>query len=138
MSEQNQSSQEKSHEASPAKLERARKKGDLPRSQDLQTAMAYLGFCVVVLLMGGWSAVSMAEVLTAFLARPGLGGLAELVEGSGRTMRTIRRGVAFSLAYNLVGGALAMAGLIHPLAAAVLMPASSLTVVLVAWKSRSF
>ena len=70
MSEQNQSSQEKSHEASPTKLEQARKKGDLPRSQDLQTAMAYLGFSAVVLLMGGWVAVSLGETLMTFLARP--------------------------------------------------------------------
>ena len=70
MSEQNQSSQEKSHEASPTKLERARKKGDLPRSQDLQTAFAYLGFCIIVLLMGGWAAASLGETLMPFLARP--------------------------------------------------------------------
>jgi cation transport ATPase len=31
-----------------------------------------------------------------------------------------------------------MAGLLNPLIAALLMPASSLTVVLLAWRSRSF
>ena len=70
MSDQNQSSQEKSHEASTTKLERARKKGDLPRSQDLQTAFAYLGFSTIVLLMGGWIAVSLGETLMNFLSRP--------------------------------------------------------------------
>ena len=70
MSAENKSSQEKSHEATPAKLERARKKGDIARSQDLQTAAAYLGFCVVVLLSGSWAAASLGETLMKFLSRP--------------------------------------------------------------------
>ena len=98
MSEQNQSSQEKSHEASPTKLERARKKGDLPRSQDLQTAAAYLGFCTVVLLMGGWIAVSLGETLMNFLTRP-----AELASlfNSGAT-----QAIALQV-FGLIGGAIA-------------------------------
>ncbi len=98
MSEQNQSSQEKSHEASPTKLERARKKGDLPRSQDVQTAAAYLGFSMVVLLMGGWIAVSVGEVLMNFLSRP-----AELASlfTSGASSAVALQGV------GLVGGAIA-------------------------------
>ena len=43
-----------------------------------------------------------------------------------------------SLLYNVVGAALAMAGWIHPLAAAVLMPLSSLTVITISLKARSF
>lgn len=70
MSGENNSSQEKSHEATPAKLERARKKGDMARSQDLQTASAYLGFCVVVLLSGSWAAAFLGETLMKFLSRP--------------------------------------------------------------------
>jgi cation transport ATPase len=61
-----------------------------------------------------------------------------LVEGAGRTMTVIRRNIAFSLAYNLVGVALAMTGHIDPLVATVLMPISSLTVVLASWRSRTF
>lgn len=70
MSDQDQSSQEKSHDASPTKLERARKKGDLPRSPDLQAAAAYLGFGTIVLLMGGWIAIQLGETLMVFLSRP--------------------------------------------------------------------
>ena len=74
MSEQ-QSGQEKTHEASSQKLERARRKGELVRSQDAQTAAAYLGLSLAVLGLGSWSALYLGETLMAFLSRP-----AELVE----------------------------------------------------------
>jgi Cu2+-exporting ATPase len=61
-----------------------------------------------------------------------------LVEGAERTLRVIRRNIAFSLVYNAVAAALAVAGLINPLVAAVLMPASSLTVILASWLGRTF
>ena len=44
--------------------------------------------------------------------------------------RTIRRNIGFSLAYNAVGISLAALGWLHPVAAALLMLASSLTVIL--------
>ena len=73
-----------------------------------------------------------------FVARPGLGALPELLAGSERTLGVIRRNIAFSLVYNAVGAALAMSGRIDPLLAAVLMPLSSLTVVLASWRGRTF
>ena len=50
MSDQSESSQEKTHEATPQKLERARKKGDVARSLDMQTAAAYLGLTTTIFL----------------------------------------------------------------------------------------
>ena len=41
----------------------------------------------------------------------------------------IRRNLVFSLLYNLAGVGLAMAGLLDPIGAAILMPLSSLTVI---------
>ena len=73
-----------------------------------------------------------------YLARPGLTPLVELTDGARRTMRVIRRNIAFSLCYNVLGAGMAIAGLLTPLIAAVLMPASSLTVVLGSWYGRSF
>jgi Cu2+-exporting ATPase len=73
-----------------------------------------------------------------FLARPGLDGLLALTDGARRTMHVVRRNIAFSLVYNLAGAALAMTGVINPLIAALLMPASSLTVVIASWRSRTF
>jgi Cu2+-exporting ATPase len=84
---------------------------------------------------GAEACLSSADV---FLARPGLGSLVTLVEGAERTLGVIRRNIAFSLLYNVAGAALAVTGVINPLIAAVLMPASSLTVILASWLSRTF
>ncbi|MEO7965326.1 MAG: hypothetical protein ABIT38_15570 [Gemmatimonadaceae bacterium] len=50
----------------------------------------------------------------------------------------IRRNIAFSLLYNVVGVGLAVTGTITPLFAAIMMPLSSLTVVLGSWCSQTF
>ena len=47
-------------------------------------------------------------------------------------------GLALSLGYNVVGVALAMAGRLSPLTAAILMPLSSLSVVSLALYGKSF
>jgi Cu2+-exporting ATPase len=73
-----------------------------------------------------------------YLTRPGLSALVELTEGSRRTMRVIRRNIAFSIGYNLIGAGMAVAGLLTPLIAAVLMPTSSITVVLGSWYGYTF
>ena len=84
---------------------------------------------------GAEASLATADV---YLNSPGLTPLVRLVEGSERTMRVIRRNMAFSLSYNAVAVVLAIAGVLNPLVAAILMPASSLTVVLVSWRSRTF
>lgn len=73
-----------------------------------------------------------------FLADAGARDLVELMTGAARTLAVIRRGILFSLAYNVVGVSLAMTGLLNPLVAAVLMPLSSLTVVTNAYRSKTF
>lgn len=84
---------------------------------------------------GAEASLAAADV---YLIRPGLEPLAELIGGAARTLRVIRRNIGFSLAYNLVGVALAVTGTINPLIAAILMPASSITVVIASWRSRTF
>jgi cation transport ATPase len=56
--------------------------------------------------------------------------LPEAIEIARAARRTIRRNIGFSLAYNAVGITLAALGWLHPVAAALLMLASSLTVIL--------
>jgi len=73
-----------------------------------------------------------------YLTRPGLSPLVQLIDGTRRTTRVIKRNIAFSVAYNLLGAGLAVAGLLTPLVAAVLMPASSITVILGSWLGRTF
>jgi Cu2+-exporting ATPase len=84
---------------------------------------------------GAEATLAVADV---FLGRPGLHPLVELLDGSRRTMRVIRRNVAFSLAYNVVAISLAVAGLMHPLVAAILMPLSSITVVVSSYRAKTF
>jgi len=62
--------QEKSHDASPRRLEKAREEGDAPRSQDTQTLAAYLGFALAVLLAGNWAVERLGVAMTALLAAP--------------------------------------------------------------------
>ena len=84
---------------------------------------------------GAEAALTAADV---FVVRPGVGRLAELLDGARRTMRVVRRNLVFSLGYNVVGVTLAMTGVLNPLMAAILMPLSSLTVILSSYRARTF
>jgi len=84
---------------------------------------------------GAEACLAAADV---FIAREGVAPLAELADGARRAMNVIRLNIAISIVYNLVGAGLAVAGRIDPLVAAILMPWSSLTVVLISWRSRTF
>ncbi len=81
-----------------------------------------------------------ASLATADIAmtRDGLAALVALDDGARRSMRLIRLNMAWALAYNLVGVSLAMTGHVTPLVAAIMMPVSSLTVVLCSWFGRTF
>ena len=67
----------KTEEATPRKLEDARKKGDVAKSMDVGSAASLMGAAAVVLGGGGFFATSMAEQLLPFIAAPHtmLGGL---------------------------------------------------------------
>jgi Cu2+-exporting ATPase len=84
---------------------------------------------------GAEACLSAADVFTT---RPGLEAVALAALGSKRTMRVIRLGIALSLAYNVIGVALAVTGKLDPLLAAILMPISSITVVTAALRARTF
>jgi Cu2+-exporting ATPase len=84
---------------------------------------------------GAEAALAAADV---FVTRPGVAPVVELLDGARRTMRVVRRNLAISLVYNVAGVSLAMAGLLDPLIAAVLMPLSSLTVIMSSYQARSF
>jgi len=80
-----------------------------------------------------------------FLATPGLSPIANLIIVSSETMKLIKRNLIISLLYNGLSVAAAFMGLITPLTAAIIMPISSLTVLVstligtkklrIAWKS---
>ncbi|MGF1500270.1 MAG: flagellar biosynthesis protein FlhB [Paracoccaceae bacterium] len=62
--------QEKSHDATPRRLEKAREQGDLPRSQDAQTLAGYLGFAGAVLIGGAFALETLGATLRTAVARP--------------------------------------------------------------------
>jgi Cu2+-exporting ATPase len=98
---------------------------------------AALSAATVGVAVHGGAEASLAAA-DVFIRRPGLEPLVSLFDGARRTVGVIRRNIVVSLFYNLITGSLAMAGLINPLIAAVLMPLSSLTVVTLSYRSRTF
>tara|TARA_R110002051_G_scaffold2894_2_gene15196 strand:- start:1580 stop:2662 length:1083 start_codon:yes stop_codon:yes gene_type:complete len=60
----------KTEEATPRKLEDARKKGDVAKSPDVASAMSLMGAAAVIILGGGWFLPRMAEDLLPFIAAP--------------------------------------------------------------------
>jgi Cu2+-exporting ATPase len=78
------------------------------------------------------------HVADVCLAASGMRPLERFLAGARSTMRAIRVNLAVSLGYNLAGGALAFLGLVNPLVAAVLMPLSGLTVLVLALRIPSF
>lgn len=67
----------------------------------------------------------------AYLLRNDLTSVIDLIAHSITTRNAVYRTIAFSVVYNLTAGVFALLGYINPLIAAVLMPASSLLLVLI-------
>jgi len=120
-----------------AEVERAAASGRVVMVGDGVNDAAAMARATVGVAVRGGAEASLAAA-DIYLARPGLAPLAELVAGAERTVRVIRRNVALSLAYNIGAAVLAMGGWITPLVAAILMPLSSVTVVLASWRGRTF
>jgi len=93
-------------------------------------AAALAAATVGIAVHGGSEASSIAADVR--LTKHGLMPLLELLRGSRRTMGAVYGALAASLAYNLISSSLAVTGLIHPMIAAILMPLSSFTVLMIA------
>lgn len=91
---------------------------------------------VGVAIRGGAEASLAAAPV--YLADGRLSGLPILIDASRKTIGVIHRNFAASLTYNAIAVGLAMAGLINPLVAAIMMPISSLTVLSMTLASRTF
>lgn len=109
----------KTEEATPRKLDEARKKGDVAKSADLAQALSFAGAAAVLLATGGWFANSMALQLLPFIAEPHamLGGL-EAGAGVEIGARAVWAMVPFLVAVMVasiiggVGGNVAQSGLV--------------------------
>jgi len=78
------------------------------------------------------------EAADVYLRSPSITAIATTMAGARATLATIRRNLKFSLVYNVAAGTLAVTGVIHPLIAAVVMPLSSLTVLVSSLRSTAF
>jgi flagellar biosynthetic protein FlhB len=107
----------KTEEATPRKLEEARKKGDVAKSPDVAAAMSLAGATAVLLIGGGYFSRQMAEDMLPFLAEPHamIGGL-QAGAGVEIGMRAVWAVAPFLAALMLavivggVGGNLAQSG----------------------------
>ena len=98
---------------------------------------AALAAATVGVAVHGGAEASLAAA-DVYIGRPGLMRIVDLIEGARRTMRAIKINMAVSITYNAVAVSLAMVGVLNPLIAAVLMPMSSLSVVALSVRSRTF
>jgi len=123
------------------KLEHVRRAMDSGKSvvmvgDGVNDAAALASATVGVAVEGG--AEASLQAADVYLRRPGLAPMLELLDGSGRAMGVIRRNLLASLGYNVLAGGLAIAGFVSPLVAAILMPISSLTILTMSFRSRTF
>jgi len=91
-------------------------------------ALAMKAAGISIGVTGGMKAT--LEVADIFIASGEIEDLRELFSAASVMNSVVRRNLIFSVFYNLIGGALALSGIMNPLIAALLMPASSMTVVL--------
>jgi Cu2+-exporting ATPase len=82
---------------------------------------------------GSEATLAAADV---FFSKPGTLALLGLLALSRSTLRRIRLNLGISLTYNVIAAALAAAGVISPLLAAILMPLSSLGVIANSYRGR--
>lgn len=78
------------------------------------------------------------QAAPVYLSQPNLALIPQLIQGAEKTTSVIKRNLIVSLGYNVIAASLALGGLINPLIAAILMPLSSLSVLVLSFMNRSF
>lgn len=70
MSEESEGGGEKTHDPTPQRLTEARRRGDIPRSADLNVAATYLGLLAAVMTLGAYALEHAGSVLMYFIDQP--------------------------------------------------------------------
>jgi cation transport ATPase len=83
-------------------------------------------------------AEQVLRVASVFVISGELTRVADFIKACYRLARTLKGTFIFSVLYNLIAGLAALGGLISPLAAAIIMPISSFTVIAIALLSNPF
>jgi flagellar biosynthesis protein FlhB len=107
---EDQDASDKEHEPSQKKLDDARKKGEIPRSNDLISAGSYVGFLLAGLTVGGGALIKAGETASVLLGQSDRLST-QLLQGAGNSMMGI---------FGSLAGALAVFFLL-PVVAALLM-----------------
>jgi Cu2+-exporting ATPase len=124
-------------EAKLARVRAERERGPVVMVGDGVNDAAAIAAATCGIAVSGAADIAI-EAADVYLRTPSIGAIVDTVEGARDTLATIKRSLAISLGYNVTAAALAVSGLIHPLIAALLMPASSLTVLASSLRSRAF
>ena len=83
------SSQEKSFDATETKIRKSREKGDTPQSTEANTLMLYVGVATAIILAGGYGATTILSGLTTLFAYPDLIGQDILLSNDGSAFKDV-------------------------------------------------
>lgn len=83
------SSQEKSFDATETKIRKSREKGDTPQSTEANTLMLYIGIALAISLAGSFSAMSIFSALSTLLAYPDKIGIDLLLSQDGMALKDV-------------------------------------------------
>ncbi|MEO1291308.1 MAG: EscU/YscU/HrcU family type III secretion system export apparatus switch protein, partial [Pseudomonadota bacterium] len=89
--------QEKIFDPTPQKLQQAREKGDVPKSNDINAAAMYVGVCLTLIIAGSSVGNDLGAPLAAMLARPEEFSTAFLGSGYGTMTGSVLSSIALAI-----------------------------------------